>query len=323
MASTNPYASQHNRLATAWKARTDTLPDDARVPGVYQSHGRAYPVCLPVELASYNLLPEVREGALALFRELDIPWHDAVADGPSNHLRDSQVQCVNALFAMVADPERIKRAFGDVVDIAEVLPIETDRFLTFEYIGPHDYFGEGAGKERRRGTRCTSVDAAFLYSTSTGLTELALVEWKFTEAYLEPRDRRASSDARRVGRYAEDFSATDSPIDSSVLPLELLLDEPFYQLMRQQLLAHRLEEDHVLGADVVRVLHVLAPENTGYQDSVVRPEHRALGSSVDQVWAKLLRAKDRFIAVDPAVFLDAVVTNPEYVDRYSPFSPAT
>ena len=103
-----------------------------------------------------------------------------------------------------------------------------------------------------------------------------------------------------------------------VLAIEMLLDEPFYQLMRQQLLANRLERSRAHGADVVRVLHVLAPDNTGYQDSLVRPEHRAVGGSVDEVWAKLLRTPDRFVHVDPAVFLDTAVTSNEYVDRYSP-----
>ena len=153
------------------------------------------------------------------------------------------------------------------VDIAEVLPIEPERFLTFEYIGPTDYFGEGIrdGKDvgRRRGTHCTSVDAAFLNKTSAGETELALVEWKFTESYLDVKERNAPSDAVRVGRYAADLSASDSPIALDVLPIELLLDEPFYQFMRQQLLAKRLEDNRVLNAEVVRVLHVLDPENTG------------------------------------------------------------
>lgn len=319
---TNPYASKHNKLAVTWKQRSLTLPDEARVPGVYEKHQRAYPVCLPIEYASHNLLPEVRDGAIDLFKELDIPWHDSVAGGPSNHLRDSQVQCVNALFAMVADAKRIKLAFGGAVDIAEVLPIEPGRFMTFEYIGPTDYFGEGlrAGKDvgRRRGTNCTSVDAAFLYKTSVGVTELALVEWKFTESYLETKDRKATSDAVRIDRYAADLGASDSPIALDVLSIELLLDEPFYQLMRQQLLAKRLEQDRVLEAEVVRVLHVLAPQNTGYQDSLARAEHRALGSTVDEVWAQLLRTPDRFLHVDPKVFLDPSVTSDEYVDRYSP-----
>lgn len=87
--------------------------------------------------------------------------------------------------------------------------------------------------------------------------------------------------------------------------------------MRQQLLAKRLEHNRVLDAEVVRVLHVLAPQNTGYQDSLARAQHRALGSTVDEVWAQLLRTPDRFLHVDPKVFLDQSVTSHEYVDRYS------
>jgi hypothetical protein len=323
----HPYATLCNQSATAWKRRTPTLPEAAREPGVYLPHGRAYPFCLPPEFAGHNLLPGVRDGAISLFAELNIPWHDSVAGGPSNHLRDSQVQCVNALFPMVADPDRLKRAFGGVVDIAEVLEIEDRRFLTFEYIGPTDYFGEGRrhGRDvgRRRGTNCTSVDAAFLYRTSTGVTELALVEWKFTESYLTPKERRPSSDATRIGRYGTDLASPDGPVDPDVLPIALLLDEPLYQLVRQQLLAHRLEQARVLGADIVRVLHVLAPANTAYQASLVRHEHRALGASVNEVWAKLLRASDRFDHVDPEVFLDPAVTGEDYVDRYRMPNPVT
>ena len=150
------------------------------------------------------------------------------------------------------------------------------------------------------------------------MTELALIEWKFTESYLDARiGTRPPTPSGSVGMRA-DLAASDSPIALDVLPIELLLDEPFYQLMRQQLLAKRLEHDRVLDAEVVRVLHVLAPENTGYQDSLARAEHRALGSTVDEVWTQLLRTPDRFLHVDPKVFLDPSVTSDEYVDRYSP-----
>lgn len=145
-----------------------------------------------------------------------------------------------------------------------------------------------------------------------------MVEWKFTEFYLTALDRNPDSDAIRIGRYAADLAAVDGPVQADVLPIELLLDEPFYQLMRQQLLAHRLEQAGAHGADVVRVLHVLAPENTGYQDSLLRNEQRAAGVNIDEVWAKLLRTPDRFRHVDLAVFLDPAVTGDGYVDRYSP-----
>ena len=156
-------------------------------------------MCLPIEYASHNLLPKARDGAINLFKALDIPWHDSVAGGPSNHLRDSQVQCVNALFAMVADAERTKLAFGGAVDIAEVLP---DRRRTVPDVRIHRAHRllrrrHSAGKDvgRRRGTNCTSVDAAFLYKTSAGTTELALIEWKFTESYLDGKG--SEGDIRR------------------------------------------------------------------------------------------------------------------------------
>ena len=71
---------------------------------------------------------------------------------------------------------------------------------------------------------------------------------------------------------------------------------------------------------MVRVLHVLPPDNTGYQASLVRPEHRALGDTVDAVWQRLLRRPDRFTHVDPAVFLNPGITSGEYLARYG--SPA-
>ena len=197
------------------------------------------------------------------------------------------------------------------------MEIEPSRYLTFEYIGPTDYFNEAKGGERIRGSRCTSVDAAFRYRTSTGQTELALVEWKYTEAYLEAVEPPPGYNKTRDARYRSDLEAPDGPIRPNLIDLELLFDEPLYQLMRQQLLAYRLERDHVEDADVVRVLHVLDPDNAGYQQSLVRPETKPIGDSVDAVWSMLLRSPDHFAHLDPAVFLDPAITSTEYVDRYS------
>jgi hypothetical protein len=315
------YAIEQQALAAAWKKRTPTLWPAARhaAPWINQDGKPVgnYAHCLPPEHAVGNLLPDSYEAA-ELFSELGIPWHCGINDGPGNNLLSSQIQCVNALMPMVHDPVRIARAFGNAVDIDEVLEIEPGRHLTFEYIGPTDYFGEGAGKPRVRGTRCTSVDAAFLYRTSLGTTELALVEWKYTEKYTTTRKPNPAYDKTRIRRYGADYSDPAGPLRSELIDIEWMLDEPFYQLMRQQLLAWRLERDHAEGADVVRVLHVLPPDNQAYQTSLVRAEHRALGDSVDDVWSKLLRTRDRFRHVDPAVFLAQSITSWDYVDRYSP-----
>ena len=62
-------------------------------------------------------------------------------------------------------------------------------------------------------------------------------------------------------------------------------------------------------------MHVLPRENDAYQSSLL-PAHRALGDTVTEVWQRLLRAKDRFVAVDSSLFLDPAITSPEYVARY-------
>ena len=71
-----------------------------------------------------------------MFTELGIPWHAGVDGGPSDHLPSSQVQCVNAAGQVVTNSSRIVRAFGDLLGIDTILPIEPGQYLTFEHIGP-------------------------------------------------------------------------------------------------------------------------------------------------------------------------------------------
>lgn len=293
------------RLAAArWKRNTPTLPPPARVPASYIGKGgtagsKAYEFCLPPEFADHNLLPPVREAMLQLFAELGIPWHAGVGDGPGNHLLSSQVQCVNALAPMVEDAGCIQRTFGHVLDIAEVLEIEPGRHLTFEYIGPTDYFGESPRGPRIRGAHCTSVDAAFRYRTSSGRIELALVEWKYVEEYKRTRKSEPGKDATRRARYFDAWQSPNGPVRSDLLDFGDILDEPFYQLVRQQLLAHELERAGVLDADAVRVVHVHSSGNDAYQQSLVRDTHRALGHTVDEIVA--IPAISRLLAVSRAM----------------------
>lgn len=318
MSSAPSFVQRERAKAVAWKQSTQTLPDAARHPAPYIRDGQArtgpLPFCLPAEHAALSLLPEVRQMALDLFAELGIPWHAGIGGGPGNHLLSSQVQCVNALGQMVHDPGRIERAFGSVIDIEKVLEVEPDRFLTFEYIGPTDVFGEVPGGERTRGARCTSVDAAFLFRTSTGTRELALVEWKYTESY-RPRTPDPAKDEVRWQRYGTALHDPDGPVRADVLSFEALLDEPIYQLVRQQLLAWELEKARVHDVDRVQVVHVMPGDNATYGDSL-GPVHRDVGDTVRDVWHALLRRPDRFLSLDSSVFADLSITSPEYVARY-------
>jgi hypothetical protein len=306
--------------ASAWKRMTTTLPIGAKRAARYigkdgSVRGPEYDFCLPAEFAAFSLLPEVREPALELFAELGIPWHAGVDVGPSNHLLSSQVQCVNALGQMVADPDRIVRAFAPILDTAEVEQIEPGRWLTFEYIGSEDHLHEAVDGTRIRGAHCTSVDAAFVHRTHEGIRELILVEWKYTEHY-GPRRAEPAKDAVRRSRYGDLLAAPDGPVIDGLLPFAELLQEPLYQLMRQQLLAHELEKAHAHGADRVRVAHVMPVGNRAYHESLYGEHAAQLGATVKEVWHRLLSRPDRFVPVDSAVFLAPEITSMHYLQRY-------
>jgi hypothetical protein len=250
---------------------------------------------------------------MGLFEGEGIVWHDSIAAGPSNHLLDSQVQCVNALVPGVADPDFLKAAFGSVLDIAEVLPIEADRCLTFEYIGVQDYLGERTGLSRTRGSMTTSADAAIRYRTAGGSVEIALIEWKFTEDY-RGHELKPPRGAPRADRYRALWEAPDCPLRTDLIPYDDLFVEPFYQLFRQQLLACAMESAKELDASSVRVLHLCPTGNEGVHRALNRPSHVAAGSDVLEVWSQMCKHEDRFISVDTEPFND--LRPGEYLLRY-------
>jgi hypothetical protein len=95
--------------------------------------------------------------------------------------------------------------------------------------------------------------------------------------------------------------------------------------MRQQLLARQLEKSGAHNnVDHVIVLHIDSAGNTAYQKSVFGDKTRKLGTTVHEVWTKLLKSKSRsrFMQVDSSIFLDPKITSAEYALRYDP-TPAT
>lgn len=313
------FEERARQRASEWKQRTSALPDDARGPAPYIRDGRPvgrYPYCLPASLSSYNLLPEVRAEALKRFAAARIAWQASIDGRPTNHLLSSQVQCVNALMQMSGSPRLVVAGFGEVLPISEPLPIEDSRYLTFEYIGAADHLGEAKpASARERGRFCTSADAAIRYRRPDGGIEVALIEWKYTESYDGRPLTRSRSD--RLDRYRPLFEDPNGPLRTDVIPYADLFVEPFYQLMRQQLLADAMERSGELGADTVRVLHVAPAANAELQQSLTRDSHRAAGATLHAAWRAMLRHADRFVTFDSARLATAAITSEEYVARYA------
>ena len=318
------FISVERERASAWKLASTIIDPQAKVAAPYVAkigsgaNRPHYDFCLPPEFAYLSLLPEVRHIAIPMFKTLGISWHKGIGDGPSNHLLSSQVQCVNALGQMVKDPTRIIAAFGPLVGTTKVEEIEPGHFLTFEYIGEKDLLNEAVDGKRVRGANCTSVDAAFLHTNNHGKRELILIEWKYTEKYAKRRDT-PEKDAERARRYKKLLSEPGSPINLSKVPFKELLQDPIYQLMRQQLLARQLEKSGAHNkVDRVLVLHIDSEGNTAYQKSVFGKMTRKLGTTVHEVWSQILKSKSRFMQVSSSVFLDPKITSAEYAMRYGP-----
>jgi hypothetical protein len=129
-----------------------------------------------------------------------------------------------------------------------MLPMElhgsAEQFVAFEWIGERYYLGEriARGEKRTRGANCTSADAAVLFEQTDGKRQLVLIEWKYTESYPSRAIRFSARGTDRAVIYRRFYEAADCPIDRSLVAhFDDLFYEPFYQLMRQQLLAREME----------------------------------------------------------------------------------
>jgi len=264
-------------------------------PGKADHLGR--PFELRPEHARLNLAPALRSAAEALFAaEPAIQWHRFAGHGLS-----SQACCLNFLLPFADKPALLSRWIGAVLRIAppEMLVIEpgragSDWYVAFEWIGDRDYLGEGnAMGGRSRGANATAADAAVKFRDAAGATHLLLIEWKYTESYGTPLT--GDPTGKRPRRYGAIAFAPDGPIraDAGVVLADFFW-EPFYQLLRQQVLAHRIETDPGSGIDRARVLH-LSPAGNQALHRVTAPALARFGSDAFDVFRSLLIDPDAFI----------------------------
>lgn len=292
------FLNAEKRHLANWKRETSYLSEEARKPGMYRKRPRDF--CLPRACAEENLYPGIRRLALNYSAGFDIQWHRGMGGKCSNHLGSSMVSCVNFLFPFADKPEALGALLRSVFpSLEQVLPMEdSGLYIALEWIGQRNYLGEiNRGGKRTRGANFTSADAAVRFSDTSGRIQIALIEWKYGESYGHTSKAEGKSGARRQAIYRDFFEATDSPIDADRVPDYLdLFYEPFYQMMRQQLLAHEMERHRELGAEAVSVVHVCPEANAGFK-RITSPSLVPLGDSATDVWKSLLRKPERFVPV--------------------------
>ena len=262
-----------------------------------------------------NLYPSLRgeDGALKFFEEREIKWHRSHrsgdtpgGEGPTRNMASSQVACVNFLLPLLEIPgalTAVARAIDD--DVVHIVPIYHECLesqVEFEWIGLRP-LEEGAAPTR--GANVTSVDAFMIGRTSAGLRAY-LIEWKYTEDYPVGADKgKGKPGETRRGRYAPLYCADYSSFNGRI-PMDELLYEPFYQIMRLRLLADRMVKNRELGISDAKVVVVVPNGNTAYRDTITSPGLPDLGT-VEEVVRATLKEPDRaFATISPEDLLSAV-----------------
>lgn len=253
---------------------------------------------------AFNLAPSIREAAPAYFKQHRIAWHMH-----ANHGLSSQVCCLNFLMPLSTRPDALSQLVATAlgIDPPEMIKIEEGPngeqwFIGFEWIGGRDYLNEKRGSSlRTRGANVTSADAIVRFHHA-GRIETLLIEWKYTESYGAPIPNKVregteqDSNEVRVERYRDLAFAPNGPIKNEFKSqLKDFFWEPFYQLLRQQMLAFEMEKAQESGTSGVRVLHLSPRENRNIH-AVTSKALSHLGTDAFDVFSQTLERPACFMS---------------------------
>jgi hypothetical protein len=260
-----------------------------------------------------NLFPALRGpgGAIEFFEERGISWwrtskleNAKLVDRPSRHMLSSQVSCVNFLMPLAQSPAALLallRAVDD--DVAEVVPINhhgRTALVELEWVGVDGPLEPG---DFVRGSKCTSVDAFLIARTPRGLRAY-LIEWKYTESCGDALG--PGEDRTRLLRYRDLYDRSGL----FAVPLDGVLWEPAYQLIRSLLLGCRTIERSELGVVEARTIVVCPEANAAYRS--FPPDHPLACPGVDSVgtlMTHLLRDPSRFGIASQGLLMRTVLSS--------------
>lgn len=113
----------------------------------------------------------------------------------------------------------------------------------------------------------------------------------------------------RLRHYSSRYNAESSSFVGTA-PIEELLYEPFYQLMRQRLLADRMVIDQELGVSDAKVIAVVPENNTAYRNRLTSPPLARRFPHLESVScvfrATLKQPDDAYAVVCPSLLVEAI-----------------
>jgi hypothetical protein len=276
--------------------------------GEYKSSSRTF----VLKDAEKNLWHKIRKEAIDYFTKNKIVWWPGGSE-PIGHLLSSQVCCLNHLFFLRDDKEAALMILKNIdADFTDVCADFEGGYIGFEVVSNGSYLSEvPKGKKQTRGANCTSVDAMMTGILKNGKKIQILIEWKYTEFYPKECKADGSSGETRRKRYNELIEDADSPINSTV-DLNNLYYEPFYQLMRQTLLAWQMvkHKNEELGADDWLHLDIIPENNLKLRYEVQAPN--LIQSGIEEAWKSQLKRPDKYNIITPQKLLKPLLFNTKY-----------
>ena len=272
-----------------------------------------YPHILPEDSWSLNLWDDISYDVIQWFAQSGINWH-----AQKHNMLSSQVMCVNIFYPLRRRLDLLKPWLTRRFDVKNVIDLD------FEYIGSDDFFNEGGG----RGWKRTSSDLAITWEDKDKRRNMLLVEFKFTERSFgecrqdkNPERRRCLSSravvrsprsqcyrARRGRTYWSYILSSESPILTDRLRAMRYCPfrYDFYQLMRNQLLAHAIENDSRPAFNAVDFGVMYHSDN----EELLRMDHPFAGESHPlRAWASMLKNPDTFHSFTVQDFMQSIDAN--------------
>jgi len=282
--------------------------------------GRHYPHILPEDSWSLNLWEGIAYEEIKYFVQSEIAWHVQ-----KHNLLRSQSMCINIFFPLRQHLDILKvwlsRHFRDVENVVD---------LDFEYIGPKNknYFNELGGRGQNR----TSSDLSITWQDKEEKKNMLLLEFKFTERDFGECSQEGNPYPERCLSLGKDMEndiyshktkcyrtevkrpywdmilSGDSPFRRELLTTESYCPfrYDFYQLMRNQLLAHCIQSDSQLDFNRVEFGVIYHADNKDLM-RMSRPfggERNPL-----KAWPELLNNQNTFHVFTVQEFLNTIEPN--------------
>ncbi|MCE1164516.1 MAG: hypothetical protein LWX07_03835 [Bacteroidetes bacterium] len=255
---------------------------------------------------NFNLWHGIRYEALRYFDNNNIDWweNDSM---PSGHILSSQIQCLNMLYPIQKDRNAALRVLRNIDPEFSDAELMDDGYVEFEYTGEKNYLGEIS---HTRGKNSTSIDAVMKGTKKSGERILIAIEWKYTECYKGAKNKLNEIGKGETRRkiYFPFISDEDTPFKNC--ETEDLFYEPFYQLMRQTLLAKEIAGSREKGISDYLHLHIIPKENLDLINCFTSPG--LSGKTITEAWKNVLKEPEKYRNIDTKEFIKPIFENGEY-----------